>query len=304
VFMGRSTPASTVATLQEQQRRGPDTKPTASRQAASTHTGSTGARARSMRMGWAIAAIAVVLLGAVLTLGRSGRDAGSARPVAAVASLPSIPAALPSALPAGAPLPAGSEPPSPDPEPTRGAPPTSAQHSHGHHRRERESAAERAAHEAPSERAPATAPAERTVGTTTDRAPPPSTPAARPLAATAATSAGSLPPKRSATSGETAAQKAGAISPDLQQRIDQIRAASSSRVETAVGLYQAAAGRFGSSSALHAVRAYLSRAGEKRIFELLHAGRCAQAQALFRALRATGAAVQPSSSFGGACPKP
>jgi tRNA splicing endonuclease len=52
------------------------------------------------------------------------------------------------------------------------------------------------------------------------------------------------------------------------------------------------------------VRSDLARAGEKRVFELLQAGRCAQAQALYRALRATGATVQPSASFGGACPKP
>ncbi|MEY4515157.1 MAG: hypothetical protein RLZZ450_7279 [Pseudomonadota bacterium] len=294
VFMGRGTPASSVPTLPEH--AGAETKPASSRPAASTHTGSTEARARSTRVRWAIAAIAVALVGGALALARSGGDRSGPRPVAAVVSLPSLPAALPSSLPAGAALPAESEPQdAADQGPSRGA--RSAERSHTH-RRDREGPVERTvAEDAPLPAVPTPTPAERAPSS-------PSAPPVRALAVTPASSASSPASKRNVSSGESNAQKAGAISPELRQRIDQIRAASSTRVETAVGLYQAAAGRFGSSSALQAVRSDLARAGEKRVFELLQAGRCAQAQALYRALRATGATVQPSASFGGACPKP
>jgi serine/threonine protein kinase len=307
VFTGRATPASSVPTLREAVPA--DTKQTASRPAASTHTGATtDALARKKRTVWATAGIAVALLIGGVALGRSGRNTDAARPVAVVASLPSIPTPLPSALPAGAALPSAPEEESAhNHEPGRG-PRATAERSHTH-RREHEGSTERSGSAAPAVPPQAATPPD--LATPAARVSP-AHPAATNVAVVhshaeqpgAATSASSTLGRRAATSPESPAQRGGAISPDLKQRIDQIRAASSGRVETAIGLYQAAAGRFGPSSALQEVRSELARAGEKRVFELLRAGRCAQAQALFRALRATGATVQASSSFGPACPKP
>ncbi|MDB4984967.1 MAG: Serine/threonine protein kinase PrkC, regulator of stationary phase [Myxococcaceae bacterium] len=115
--------------------------------------------------------------------------------------------------------------------------------------------------------------------------------------------------ERSSQAGSAGAQAANARRPanvpdDLAQRIGQIQSSSASRVEMAIGLYQAAAGRYGSHPALAGVRAQLASAGEKRIQELIAAGRCAQAQALFRALRAIVAASRAAASFGARCPSP
>jgi hypothetical protein len=92
------------------------------------------------------------------------------------------------------------------------------------------------------------------------------------------------------------------VPPDLAQRITKIRE-SSARPEVAVGLFQAALGRYGSHAALSPLRADLTRMGEGRIKQLSLEGRCAQAQALQRALSSIGA--NPSrSSFGGTCTPP
>ena len=92
------------------------------------------------------------------------------------------------------------------------------------------------------------------------------------------------------------------VPPELAQRIAKIRE-SSARPEVAVGLFQAALGRYGSHPALSPLRADLTRIGEDRIKQLSLESRCAQAQALQRALTSIGA--NPSrSSLGGACTPP
>jgi len=98
--------------------------------------------------------------------------------------------------------------------------------------------------------------------------------------------------------------KAPAIAPELAERIAQIRLAASSRVETAVGLYQAASGKFGAAPALQSLRGELASAGERRLRELLEDGRCAQAQAIYRALRSIAAAPRTTELFGARCQTP
>lgn len=109
----------------------------------------------------------------------------------------------------------------------------------------------------------------------------------------------SLPAK---SEPKTAPADSADVPPDLAQRIAKIRA-SSARPEVAVGLFQAALGRYGSHPALSPLRVELTRMGEGRIKQLSLEGRCAQAQALQRALTSIGA--NPSrSSFEGSCTPP
>ena len=286
--------------------------------AANTHSGAGETGSRSRRTVLFAATIGIALLLAVFALGRGSRGAVADRPVVSVASLPTVPDAPPVVLPVGAALPPESDRRSRAEEPraaTQPAPGTSrephpARARAASQRRESEPARTRATS---SESAPA--PMRTETGALAGAVSPPAASArtvAPPGTSSAASSERRPPteqarpaaPRPAAASGETASVKAGAISPDLQQRVDQIRAASASRVETAVGLYQAAASRYGLASALIAVRGDLARGGEKRISELLKLGRCAQAQALLRALRATGANLAVDSGFGPSCPRP
>jgi eukaryotic-like serine/threonine-protein kinase len=115
----------------------------------------------------------------------------------------------------------------------------------------------------------------------------------------AASGPASIPAKSERTTSPAANAD---VPPDLAQRIAKIRE-SSARPEMAVGLFQAALGRYGSHPALSPLRADLTQMGEGRIKQLSSEGRCAQAQALQRALTSIGA--NPSrSSFGGACTPP
>jgi serine/threonine protein kinase len=118
-----------------------------------------------------------------------------------------------------------------------------------------------------------------------------------PMSSSAADATSALP-------ASSAAKKPVALPDDLAQRIGQVQAASLLRVETAVGLYQAAAGRYGNHAALAPLRTELALRGEKRIKELLSEGHCAQAQALFRALRSITAAAKVGRLFGEQCPLP
>jgi hypothetical protein len=77
------------------------------------------------------------------------------------------------------------------------------------------------------------------------------------------------------------------------------------RPEVAIGLYQAAAARYGANQpALAPLRNAIAKGGETRIREWIAGGRCAQAQALFRALRGIAAESAAQRSFGSGCPVP
>jgi len=92
---------------------------------------------------------------------------------------------------------------------------------------------------------------------------------------------------------------------DLQARVDRALALAPQRVETALGLYQAAAARYGDTQpALVPLRRALAQHGEARIRELLGAGRCAQAQAFYRALSRIGAGTSSRGLFTPQCPAP
>jgi serine/threonine-protein kinase len=301
-FTGRGFPAGSVPTLPDSA-GAPDGRPPPTSRAASTDAGSTQARsrARSRRtVVWAATIGIALLVAALFALGRGSRSTVVDRSVP-LASLPAVPsaaplapAATPSALPLGAALPSEPEQPA---KAARHEPHSAVERSHAHRRE----AAHPSTVAAPSESAAAQVqpPVVEEPSTSAPAAAPP-----RPVAPPPPVSAPPSAPKPMVAKSEIAASKAGAISPDLQQRVDQIRAASTTRVETAVGLYQAAANRYGSATALTAVRGDLVRAGEKRISELLKADRCAQAQALYRALRATGATPPVGSGFGPSCPRP
>lgn len=91
---------------------------------------------------------------------------------------------------------------------------------------------------------------------------------------------------------------------DLQARISQISANLPAKPEVALGLYQAATGRYGPHASLTALRPQLTSAVESRIRQLLPAGRCAQAQAMQRALRGAFGGSPASGLFGSGCPAP
>ena len=118
-------------------------------------------------------------------------------------------------------------------------------------------------------------------------------PAARPSA-----------PAASAPPAAAAARRPAAVPDDLAQRLALIQTTASTRVEQAVGLFQAAASRYAGHPALQAARTQLAASGENRVKELIVGGRCAQAQALFRALRAIDASAKANGAFGPQCPAP
>jgi hypothetical protein len=101
-------------------------------------------------------------------------------------------------------------------------------------------------------------------------------------------------------------QKASASNPpaDLEMRIAQIVANTPARPEVALGLYQAATGRCGAHPSLSSLRSQLTGATEARVRQLLKEGRCAQAQAIQRALRGAFGGVPPAGLFGPSCPSP
>ena len=107
-----------------------------------------------------------------------------------------------------------------------------------------------------------------------------------------------------ASSGASTPRRAISVPDDLAQRILLIQSTAATRVEQAVGLFQAAASRYGAHPALQAPRNQLATNGEMRIKELIVGGRCAQAQALFRALRAIDASAKANGAFGPQCPAP
>jgi serine/threonine protein kinase len=93
-------------------------------------------------------------------------------------------------------------------------------------------------------------------------------------------------------------------SPDLESRIAQIVANAPARPEVALGLYQAASGRYGAHPSLSSLRPQLTSAVETRVRQLLARGLCAQAQAIQRALRGAVGGSTPPGLFGGSCPAP
>jgi serine/threonine protein kinase len=91
---------------------------------------------------------------------------------------------------------------------------------------------------------------------------------------------------------------------DLEARVAQIVSNSSSRPEVALGLYQAASGRYGAHPSLTSLRPQLTAAVSLRVRQLIGSGRCAQAQALQRALRGAFGGAAPAGLFGPGCPAP
>jgi hypothetical protein len=92
---------------------------------------------------------------------------------------------------------------------------------------------------------------------------------------------------------------------DLQARIQRALAMLPQRVDVALGLYQAAAARYGEHQpALVPLRRALAERGEAHVRELVAARRCAQAQAFYRALRTIGAHAGAQQHFGGGCAAP
>ncbi len=135
-------------------------------------------------------------------------------------------------------------------------------------------------------------------------APAPEQPEPAPRPATARVEPPRRPPSDLRPSSSAQASTSAPVPGDLQQRIAQIQATAPGRLETALGLYQAAASRYGAHPALASARAELARAAEPRLKTLLSQSRCAQAQALQRALNAISAGTATGGLFGGRCPPP
>jgi hypothetical protein len=111
-----------------------------------------------------------------------------------------------------------------------------------------------------------------------------------------------LPPRPAQSSSSGKPDPAAA---DLTARVEKALAAAPEHVEVAVGLYQAAAARYGEEQpALVPLRRALAENGAIRVREMLSAGRCAQAQALYRALNGIQAASDARRLFGQRCPAP
>jgi hypothetical protein len=92
---------------------------------------------------------------------------------------------------------------------------------------------------------------------------------------------------------------------DLKSRLEAIQEAAPKRPELAVGLFQAAAARYGAqSSALSSARGLVQQGAAQRINELLANGRCPQAQALQRALVSIQAGSSTAKLFGARCTAP
>jgi serine/threonine protein kinase len=110
----------------------------------------------------------------------------------------------------------------------------------------------------------------------------------------------------SSSEGPQAVQKASASKPpsDLEMRVAQIVANTSARPEVALGLYQAATGRYGAHPSLSSLRPQLTGAVEARVRQLIKDGRCAQAQAMQRALRGAFGGLPAAGLFGPSCPSP
>jgi serine/threonine protein kinase len=106
-----------------------------------------------------------------------------------------------------------------------------------------------------------------------------------------------------AKASKAAPAKPQSVPEDLQNRIAKIQS-SIGRPEAALGLYQAATGRYGAHPSLSALRTPLADAGEKRVRQLVADGRCAQAQAIQRALRSSVGSQPPPGLFGPKCPAP
>lgn len=108
-----------------------------------------------------------------------------------------------------------------------------------------------------------------------------------------------MPPTNGVPAANALSQAAEA---DLKARVDRGLSLMPQRVEMALGLFQAASARYGSTQpALEPLRRALAEHGEAHIRELLRVGRCAQAQAFLRALSSAGAAGQARSHFGTSC---
>jgi serine/threonine protein kinase len=95
------------------------------------------------------------------------------------------------------------------------------------------------------------------------------------------------------------------VPPDLTDRVNKANAAAADKVEVAVTLYQGAARKYGEDApGLPALKQTLAHNGETRLRTLVGEGRCAQAQALYRALGSIGAAPGKDRVFTKGCPAP
>lgn len=241
---------------------------------------------------WIVGAVVAVLLagGVGVVFLRAGPDTEEATRAA-----PPLPPAAPAPVTPDPPARASAVAPAPSVSPPAREKAASPQAEPERPRRERE---RHASPSMPPERAERALPAPATPATTSVSAAPPTvsapsggTPIVR------ATLPVASPPKPSAAPDPAAA--------DLQARVDRALALAPQRVEVSLGLYQAAAARYGDTQpALAPLKRALSQHGEARIRELLGAGRCAQAQAFLRALSGIGAGTSSRGHFGGNCPAP
>jgi serine/threonine protein kinase len=102
----------------------------------------------------------------------------------------------------------------------------------------------------------------------------------------------------------SSASRSAQVPPDLASRIAQIASNLGTRPEVALGLFQAATGRYGAHPSLSGLRSQLTSSVESRVKQLLAGGRCAQAQAIQRALRGAVGGTPPAGLFGPSCPAP
>jgi serine/threonine-protein kinase len=92
---------------------------------------------------------------------------------------------------------------------------------------------------------------------------------------------------------------------DLAERVKKATEQAAQRPEVAIGMYRGAVLRYGADHpALLVLAGTLRRESDRRLKELLGKDRCAQAQALFRALTSAGLAGAAARSFSSACPAP
>jgi len=98
---------------------------------------------------------------------------------------------------------------------------------------------------------------------------------------------------------------AEAVPKDLADRVKRGLEMTGQKPEVAVGMLQAASSKYGAGHpALAPWKRALSARGPARVREMVAGGRCGQAQALFRAMRAAGLISAPGALFDRSCAAP
>jgi serine/threonine protein kinase len=247
---------------------------------------------------WIGGALVAVTMGVVASVSLLGKQETAAVPP------PPPPAASAAVLPA---QPAEAPPPRVvDLEPTQGAAPGAEAKSEPALQPTPEPLEARAAREHHHDRRVARD--ERAAGREHDLVPAPESPAqepARTLPPTPAPVAAASAPAPSPAPEGTRSPVRVLVPPDLQDRVNNANAAAGDKVELAISLYQGAARKYGEDApGLPALKQTLARSGESRLRILVGGDRCAQGQALFRALTSIGAAPPKERVFTKACPAP